>query len=194
LVSGDTATGLAQVFDAPGAGARTLSVSTYNISDGAGGANYEVRTQSASGTITPRRLSVQADDASRVAGLPDPVFTWRLVAGEMLARDGLSGFLSREPGETPGLYAILAGGLSAGPNYSVDFTPGYLRITPGAVDELVIRPLPPFLPTAPPTVRDETGVTRVVACGGDPGRCAPGGRPRDGVGAAASLPPGAQLP
>jgi hypothetical protein len=186
LVAGDSAGGLAQAFDTPDAGARTLSVTAYTLVDGAGGANYQVRMTPAAGTITPLPLSIAADDASRLAGLPDPVFTWRLTSGQVLARDALSGLLAREPGESPGLYAILLGGLTAGPNYRLDFTPGFLRITPGAVDDLVIRPLPAFLPTPPPSVRDETGVTRVVACGGDAARCAP--RPGVRAGAARPLP------
>ncbi|AWM77405.1 YDG domain-containing protein [Phenylobacterium parvum] len=186
LVAGDSVGGLAQAFDTPDAGARTLSVTAYTLVDGAGGANYQVRMTPAAGTITPLPLSIAADDASRLAGLPDPVFTWRLTSGQVLARDALSGLLAREPGESPGLYAILLGGLTAGPNYRLDFTPGFLRITPGAVDDLVIRPLPAFLPTPPPSVRDETGVTRVVACGGDAARCAP--RPGVRAGAARPLP------
>jgi hypothetical protein len=180
LASGDTVNGLSQVFDAADAGARTLSVAGYTVVDGVGGANYEVRTLSAAGAITPRTLAIAADGATRVAGLPDPVLTWRLTSGVLLARDALSGALSREPGENPGDYAILLGSLTAGPNYVLDFTPGILRITPGALDELVIRPLAPFLPTPPPVVRDETGVMPVLGCGGLSGPCQVRSRQRYG--------------
>lgn len=171
LVSGDSIGGLAQAFDAADAGARTLAVTAYTVIDGAGGANYEVRTLAATGAITPRTLAIAADTATRVAGLPDPVFTWRLTSGELLTRDALAGVLSREPGETPGDYAILRGTLTAGPNYVLEFTPGILRITPGALDQLVIRPLPPFLPTLAPIVRDETGAATVLGCGYLSGPC-----------------------
>lgn len=65
LKSGDTVTGLSQRFDSKNAGTRTLLVNGgYLINDGNGGGNYLVTTSTATGTITPRNLSITlaADD------------------------------------------------------------------------------------------------------------------------------------
>jgi hypothetical protein len=60
LVGGDTGTGV-QVFDSRNAGARTLSVSSYTISDGNAGANYgPVTTNTAAGSISQRALTITA--------------------------------------------------------------------------------------------------------------------------------------
>ncbi|MFI4933477.1 MAG: YDG domain-containing protein [Caulobacterales bacterium] len=57
LVGGDTASNLSQMFDSKNAGGRTLSVNGFSISDGNGGANYDVSTFSSEGTIDQRPLS-----------------------------------------------------------------------------------------------------------------------------------------
>ena len=60
LVGGDTGTAV-QVFDSKNAGTRTLSVSSYTISDGNGGANYgPVTTHTAAGTISTLALTINA--------------------------------------------------------------------------------------------------------------------------------------
>ena len=51
LGAGDSASGLAQVFDSPDVGNRTLLVSGYVLNDGNGGANYLVSKASAAGAI-----------------------------------------------------------------------------------------------------------------------------------------------
>ena len=60
LVGADTGSAV-QVFDSRNAGARTLSVSSYTISDGNGGANYgPVTTHTAAGSISTRTLTITA--------------------------------------------------------------------------------------------------------------------------------------
>ena len=60
LVGGDTGTAV-QVFDGRNAGTRTLSVSSYTISDGNGGANYgPVTTHTAAGSISTLALAINA--------------------------------------------------------------------------------------------------------------------------------------
>jgi hypothetical protein len=51
IQTGDSVTGLDQVFDSANAGSRTLSVSAYTVNDGNSGNNYSVTTNTASGTI-----------------------------------------------------------------------------------------------------------------------------------------------
>ena len=61
LQRGDTVTGLAQSFDSPNAGGRTLSVNPgYIVNDGNGGLNYTVTIHSSEGSITPAPLSLDA--------------------------------------------------------------------------------------------------------------------------------------
>ena len=57
LVSGDSLSNLAQSYDSKNAGARTLAVTSYTISDGNGGANYVVTTTTAAGTIDAKALT-----------------------------------------------------------------------------------------------------------------------------------------
>jgi len=96
-------------------------------------------------TITPRAVTVTADDQRKIAGVVDPALTYRtgcasgqtadcgLVAGESLA-----GALSREAGEEAGDYAILQGAVTEAlnANYLIDFVPGEL-----VVDFTAGRPL-----------------------------------------------------
>ena len=74
LVGGDTASGLTQRYqskDVLGANGSTLLVNGgYTISDGNGGNNYTVNTNTANGTITPASLSIVADDASKQVNTP----------------------------------------------------------------------------------------------------------------------------
>ena len=58
----DSASGLAEVYSDPNAGTgKTLSVSAYTISDGNGGNNYSITTQSVStGLITKAPLTIAA--------------------------------------------------------------------------------------------------------------------------------------
>ena len=68
-VAGDTVSGLAQAFSSRsvlGSGNSTLVVTGYAVSDGDGGDDYTVTTESAAGTITPAPLTITATSATRV--------------------------------------------------------------------------------------------------------------------------------
>ena len=63
IFSGDSLSGVAQSFNSKnvmGTGGSTLSVTAYNLSDGNNGGNYTVTTGTATGTITPAALAVNA--------------------------------------------------------------------------------------------------------------------------------------
>jgi len=64
-------------------------------------------------TVLPIRLLTYK--YSVAAGVPDPVF---------------AGSLARAPGENVGIYAINLGTLTAGSNYTIDFTGANFTITP----------------------------------------------------------------
>jgi len=134
LVGADSVSEQRQVFDAARAGARTLNVDRYTVNDGNGGQNYQVVTQSAQGTITPKTLQVQAQDLSLpYSGRPfaggNGVRYEGFVAGEGSADLGgaLSYGGSSQGAIHPGDYPIVPGGLASG-NYAIVYQGGELRI------------------------------------------------------------------
>jgi hypothetical protein len=71
LQGSDTVTGLVQEFQSKnvlGPGASTLEVTAYTVNDGNAGGNYDVTLHTASGTITPRPISIKADDQTKTYG------------------------------------------------------------------------------------------------------------------------------
>jgi hypothetical protein len=80
--------------------------------------------------IKQAEVTVTANDATKVAGESDPAFTAKvdgLVKGE--SESLIKYELTREPGETPGTYAIKVSGEESQGNYSVTFVNGTLTIT-----------------------------------------------------------------
>ncbi|MGN0084116.1 MAG: MBG domain-containing protein [Atopobiaceae bacterium] len=80
--------------------------------------------------IKQAKVTVTANDATKVAGESDPAFTAKvdgLVKGE--SESLIKYELTREPGETPGTYAIKVSGEESQGNYSVTFVNGTLTIT-----------------------------------------------------------------
>jgi filamentous hemagglutinin family protein len=68
LQAGDSLAGLVQSYaskNALGAGNSMLNVTGYTVNDGNGGANYTVATHSATGTITPAALDLNAVSATK---------------------------------------------------------------------------------------------------------------------------------
>ena len=102
------------------------------ISGGTDQNNYSIATTSgtATATISPRPLSIKADDKSKKFGEDDPALTWTLTAGSLVSGDAVTGQLERQPGEDLGNYAIQQGTVTAGSNYSINFTPGVFSILP----------------------------------------------------------------
>ena len=80
--------------------------------------------------IKQAEVIVKAADASKSYGEKDPAFTAKvdgLVKGE--SESLIKYELTREPGETPGTYAIKVSGEESQGNYSVTFVNGTLTIT-----------------------------------------------------------------
>jgi len=102
------------------------------ISGGTDQNNYTLATNTgnATATISPRPLSIKADDKTKKFGENDPALTWTLTAGSLVSGDAVTGQLQRQSGEAVGTYAIQQGTLTAGSNYSINFTPGVFSITP----------------------------------------------------------------
>ena len=88
LVGGDSLSSLTQSFDSRNAGARTLAIVGYTISDGNGGGNYTVTTTTAAGTIDPKALT-----ASLVGSVSKP-FDGNASASLASGNYSLSGLIS----------------------------------------------------------------------------------------------------
>ncbi|RAI88307.1 MBG domain-containing protein [Algoriphagus yeomjeoni] len=102
------------------------NVGNYAINLGtlSAGNNYTINFISADFEITKRTLFITVNpNQAKVYGQPDPVFTY--VASNFGNGDTgavLAGALSRSPGENIGMYPINLGSLSAGGNYTINFT------------------------------------------------------------------------
>ncbi|SDL45956.1 filamentous hemagglutinin family N-terminal domain-containing protein [Geoalkalibacter ferrihydriticus] len=78
-------------------------------------------------TITPRPITVVADDKSKVYGNADPDLTYQITAGNLVGEDQLTGALTRTAGERVGNYTIDASVL-ANSNYLITANNGTLTI------------------------------------------------------------------
>ncbi|SIO62603.1 Cadherin domain-containing protein [Singulisphaera sp. GP187] len=94
-----------------------------------GDRNYRDASGTQDVVIAQRPITVTADSQTKSTGQADPDLTYRISAGSLVGDDGLTGRLSREPGDTTGTYAIRRGTLDAGPNYAMSFAGADLVIT-----------------------------------------------------------------
>lgn len=107
---------------------KTVTTSGFSIS-GTQVSNYTLTQPSLAANITTAPITVTADSGqSKQVGDADPVFTYTVSSGTLLGSDQFSGALSRTAGETYGTYAINAGTLTAGGNYSLTFVPANFTI------------------------------------------------------------------
>ncbi len=121
LVGQDQATGKPVRAQGEDAGRYAIGQGSLALSG-----NYDVTFVGADFTISPRALTVKADDQSKTVGDADPALTY--AASGLVNGDALSGSLSRDPGEAPGRYAITQGTLSASGNYDMRFEGATLTI------------------------------------------------------------------
>ena len=84
-------------------------------------------------TITPKSVTVTADNKSKVFGETDPELTAK-VAGT-LGNDTVEYTLSRKAGEDVGTYPITASGKAEQGNYKVTYVAGTLTITSKVIDK-----------------------------------------------------------
>lgn len=102
------------------AGTKTVYVKAENP-------NFETARNSATLTVTPKEVTVTADDKSKKYGDKDPELT-ASVKG-ILNGDTVKYQLSRESGENVGKYAITPSGKEDQGNYTVKYSAGKLEIT-----------------------------------------------------------------
>ena len=96
----------------------------------AAGSNYDLTFVAGELSITPKPITVTADDKSKVYGQSDPALTYSVTSGSLEPGDSFSGALDRDPGQDVGTYDITQGALAAGSNYDLTFVAGELSITP----------------------------------------------------------------
>ncbi|HOE38122.1 MAG TPA: MBG domain-containing protein [Bacteroidales bacterium] len=117
LYSGNTVSGALDRVEGEDAGEYEITVGTLAITS-----NYTFTYQSANFEIFPKDITIIAhQNQSKLYGDPDPVLTYQLI-GSLIVGDSISGALSREEGEALGSYPITQGTLSAGDNYTIQFT------------------------------------------------------------------------
>jgi len=107
------------------------NIGEYTILQGdlAAGLNYTIKFTSATFSITPLTLKVNAINSEKVYGDFDPAFEFAVIPD--LNKAIFSGALSRSDtdNENVGVYEILLGDLTAGSNYTIEFTAGSFAIT-----------------------------------------------------------------
>jgi len=89
---------------------------------------YDITFVSDDFEITPRPITVTADDQSKAFGEPDPLLTYSITDGSLVFSDTFTGNITRQPGETAGTYAILQGTLALSANYNLTFVEGVFTI------------------------------------------------------------------
>jgi hypothetical protein len=141
--TGDSVTGLAQVFDSRNAGARTLSVSAYTVVDGNGGNNYSVATHAASGSISQAPMVVNAVDNAKTADGNTSAAATPTISSTVQTGDSVTGSFSETYADAAAGYpkTLTPAGVvndgNSGLNYSYTYnTFASGRIRPAAVATL----------------------------------------------------------
>jgi len=133
VLSGGTAS-----FDTPDVGVNKTVTLTGATLSGVDAGNYTLSAAPIQTTadITPRPITVTANDASKAVGSADPVLTYTVTSGSLVSGDGFTGVLSRAPGEVVGTYPIAQGTLALTANYNITFVGATFTITSTPVDRL----------------------------------------------------------
>lgn len=126
-------------------------VGAYGITSTLNNANYDIDYVGADLTIGKRLLNVYAQDAEKIVGLADPVFTYSVSGLVGVDTESvLSGLLSRQAGMAPGDYQILIGSLDS-QNYEIAFNGANFKIK---ALPTVVNVTPPAPPPSPETPKD----------------------------------------
>ncbi|MCS6787170.1 MAG: YDG domain-containing protein, partial [Thiobacillaceae bacterium] len=145
FISGDAVTLLASgaFTDKHAGNGKTVNI-TASLS-GADASNYILSNASATtqGDILRRPVMVTAHPQYKTLGEPDPALTYDTSCGSaaapcgLVAGEVLSGALTRQAGESIGLYEILQGTLTHAnnPDYDISFAGAHLRIMPSSTLE-----------------------------------------------------------
>ncbi|HEY8949282.1 MAG TPA: MBG domain-containing protein [Rhizomicrobium sp.] len=113
-----------QVYTGSASGATATSSS---------GAAYRFIYNNGAINITPRQITIQADDISKTYGQSDPTLTWQITGGSLLSGDTITGALGRDAGNNAGTYDITQGSLAINSNYTIDFLGATFTINPATL-------------------------------------------------------------
>jgi hypothetical protein len=137
-----TNVGIASWDSFTGALTRTAgeSVGSYPITQGtlALNSNYNISFSGSNFSITTKLLTVTADAGqTKVYGESDPANFTYIYTGILETGDTFTGALVRDFGENIGIYEIEQGSLTAGSNYSIEYTHDYFEITARPINLIV---------------------------------------------------------
>ena len=104
-------------------------VGTYAISSTLSNSNYDITFVPANLSITKRAITITADEKSKVSGENDPEFTYQISSGSLVSGDTFSGKLTRNSGDSVGIYDILIGDLTLGGNYDLSFVSNRFNVS-----------------------------------------------------------------
>ncbi len=150
LVNGDLLSGALATTAGSTTGVGNVAITQGTL---AASANYALTFVNGQLTITPRLLTVSADNLSKLLGMRDPALTFVLSGDGLVNGDQLSGALVRDAGERIGEFAIRQGTLGAGSNYAITYVGGQLTIE---------------APPAPPGINNPTNFVPPIRVGDQP--------------------------
>ncbi|TXI02366.1 MAG: filamentous hemagglutinin N-terminal domain-containing protein [Rhizobium sp.] len=127
LVNGDSLTGALS-----SAATVTSGIGGYAIDQGtlAASGNYTMTFTGGGLTVTPRAITVTADNVTRMIGMANPLLTYTVGGAGLANDDTLSGILvtTADWNSPVGNYTISRGSLAASANYQLSFTNGVLAV------------------------------------------------------------------
>ncbi|MDY3199906.1 MAG: MBG domain-containing protein [Arcobacter sp.] len=125
LVGSDTLSGSLKRVSGENVGEYVISQNTLaNL-------NYTITFTNGKYSITPKAITVSANDLSKIYGQTDSTLTYTTTG--LVGNDTLSGSLKRVSGENVGEYTISQDTTLSNSNYTVTFTNGKYTITPKAI-------------------------------------------------------------
>jgi gliding motility-associated-like protein len=87
--------------------------------------------ENAPAIIIKKNIKVEAEAQTKIYGNKDPLLSF--IYEPLVKGDTLTGILTRDPGESAGIYQIKLGTLNFGPNYTISFVPNNLTITRASI-------------------------------------------------------------
>lgn len=167
LVNGDTLSGTPVT-----AADRTSNVGGYAVTQGtvAASSNYDLTFADGTLTVTPRAISVTANDQSREYGEANPPLTYTVGGDGRVNDDSLSGALATgaTASSVAGSYAITEGTLAASKNYDLTFVDGTLVVEAAQTDT------PPDITSEEDLLGTTTGLGKAQAKSGPESNPDPG--------------------
>lgn len=142
FVNGDEKTNLDTLPNLTADADKKTGVGNYAIRlTGGADDNYEYVLNNAELTITPRPVTIKADDKKMTEGGEVPALTWTVTEGNLLDGDTLEGSLKTD-GTGVGTHSITQDTPLVNPNYAVTFLPGTLIVADKPKEPVIPQPDP----------------------------------------------------